>query len=132
MQIPSGTRPALMGAAAGAVVLAVAGFTYGGWVTGGTAQSMADDAAGNARMQLVAGLCVNKFVAEPDASAQLVKLKETKSWDRDDFIDAGGWSSIAGVDDGVRGVANECARQLAVMEMVPAEATVVPASADNG
>lgn len=132
MQIPPGTRPALMGAVAGAVVLAIAGFSYGGWVTGGTAQSMADTAASDARTQLVAGLCVNRFVAEPDASAQLVKLKEIKSWDRDDFIDEGGWASIDGVGDDVRGAANECARQLAAMEMVPAAAAVVPASADNG
>lgn len=133
MQIPMSTKPALLGAAAGAIALAIVGFSsYGGWVTGGTAQEMADKAGNDAGKQIVASLCVKKFAAAPDASAQLAKLKLVKSWERDNFIEDGGWSTIAGVEDGITGVADVCAEQLAAMDELPATAMPVEASADNG
>ena len=45
MNIPEWLKPALYGAAAGAGALAIIGFTWGGWVTGGTAKEMATDYA---------------------------------------------------------------------------------------
>lgn len=121
MQIPTWTKPALLGAAAGAVVLAIVGFSsYGGWVTGGTAQEMADTAGNDAGKQIVAALCVKKFAAAPGANMQLAKLKEAKSWERDNFIEDGGWSTIEGIEDGINGVADACAEQLAEMDELPA------------
>ncbi len=38
-------KPVLMGAVGGGIVLAVIGFAWGGWVTGGTAQEMAEELA---------------------------------------------------------------------------------------
>ncbi|MCY0147827.1 hypothetical protein OEG84_08905 [Hoeflea sp. G2-23] len=128
MQIPTWTKPALLGAAAGAVVLAIVGFSsYGGWVTGGTAQEMADKAGNDVGTQIVSALCVKKFVAAPGASMQLAKLKEAKSWDRDNFIEDGGWATIDGVEDGIDGVADACAEQLAAMDELPA-AVMAPAA----
>ncbi|WP_223475790.1 hypothetical protein [Oricola indica] len=130
MQIPEWMKPALTGAAAGAIALAIVGFGFAGWVTGGTAQEMSDKAARDAGVQVVASICVNQFAAAPNANMQLAKLKEAKAWDRDDFIEEGGWSTVAGVDEGVRGVAAECAKQLAAMDTLPSEAPMVP-NADN-
>ncbi|WP_322990283.1 hypothetical protein [Hoeflea sp.] len=130
MQIPTWTKPALLGAAAGAVVLAIVGFSsYGGWVTGGTAQEMADKAGNDVGTQIVSALCVKKFVAAPGASMQLAKLKEAKSWDRDNFIEDGGWATIDGVEDSIDGVADACADQLAAMDELPA-AVMAPEAAE--
>src|SRR4051812_21536765 len=75
--------------AIGAVVL---GFTWGGWVTGGTAGSMARDAAASARYELAADICVDRFKAGTDAPVQLVALKGMQgSWDRGSFVEKGGW-----------------------------------------
>jgi hypothetical protein len=52
----------------------VVGFSLGGWVTGGTAREMTSDAADRARHELAASVCVDRFAAAPDASAQLVSL----------------------------------------------------------
>ena len=41
MNIPIETKPALWGAAGGAVAAAIIGFTWGGWVTGGKAETSA-------------------------------------------------------------------------------------------
>lgn len=109
-------------------MLAIVGFSsYGGWVTGGTAQEMADKAGNDVGTQIVSALCVKKFVAAPGASMQLAKLKEAKSWDRDNFIEDGGWATIDGVEDGIDGVADACAEQLAAMDELPA-AVMAPAA----
>ncbi len=43
MRTPEWLKPGLYGAACGAVALAVIGFSWGGWVTGGMARTMAAD-----------------------------------------------------------------------------------------
>src|SRR5687767_4662112 len=45
MQTPEWLKPAVYGAACGAIGLAVVGFSWGGWVTGGTARTMAAEQA---------------------------------------------------------------------------------------
>lgn len=128
MQIPSWIRPALTGAAAGAAVLAIVGFSFGGWVTAGTASASVRDA----RTQLAARFCVNKFAAGPDAVAQLAILKKTKSWERDELIEEGGWASFSGIDGDLSGVADACAKQLTAMDSLPSMTQAVPTGVDNG
>ena len=65
MNIPEWLKPALYGAAAGAVALAIVGFSWGGWVTGGTAKQMA---ANRAKLEVVAALvpiCVEQSKQDP-------------------------------------------------------------------
>ncbi|QKV17127.1 hypothetical protein [Oricola thermophila] len=131
MQIPEWVKPAATGAAGGAVALAIVGFGFAGWVTGGTAQEMSSKAADEASVKVIAAICINQFAAGPNAKVELARLKEAKAWERDDFIEAGGWSTVAGVENGTRKVADECARQLAAMDELPVMMPKVP-TADNG
>ena len=48
----------------------VVGFSWGGWVTGGTAQDMAGDASEEARGQLASVVCAESFLAAPEAAHQ--------------------------------------------------------------
>lgn len=99
-----------------AVVVMVLGFTAGGWVTGGTAQQMAETAAEEARTELAASVCVEKFMSGPNAAAALADLKESNSWNRDDFVTDGGWVTLAGMEEPVEGAADLCADKLVEME----------------
>lgn len=102
---------------AGAVVLTiVVGFAWGGWTTGGSAREMARDAADDARAQLAATLCVHQFMNAADAGTQLTALKAESRWQRDNFLEEGGWVVIAGLDDMPDGTANLCAQRLVEME----------------
>ena len=47
-------KPVLMGAVGGAVALAIVGFSWGGWVTGGTAETMANKQAKSAMVAALA------------------------------------------------------------------------------
>lgn len=103
---------ACVGCAVGAIIV---GFTWGGWVTGGTARSMAEDASAGARDQLVAAICVDRFQAGTDAVAQLVALKALKNWDRNSFIEKGGWMTMPDKGASTSAAARLCADQLAAL-----------------
>lgn len=98
--------------AACAVATIVVGFAWGGWVTGGTAKTMAAQAATEARAQLAASVCVERFQKGPDAVAQLTALQNSDTWKRDTFIESGGWATLAGMKQPVEGAASLCVKQL--------------------
>lgn len=118
---------------AGAAVAAIAiGFTFGGWTTGGTAREMANDAAQDARAQLAATLCVENFVSAPDANSNWAELKETTSYQQDNYIEDGGWAMLEGMEDLVNGATDICADRLVAMEALPARnAEIAPATTDG-
>ncbi|HZS83560.1 MAG TPA: hypothetical protein VFA50_11855 [Stellaceae bacterium] len=102
----------------------VIGFTWGGWVTGGTAAQMASAAADNANAKLAAAFCVNQFEKSPDAAAKFASLKKTDSWERDDFITKGGWVTLPGVKEPISGAADLCVQQLMSTKLPPVKAAV--------
>ncbi len=92
----------------------VVGFTWGGWVTGGTAQDMAGDASNEARGQLASVVCAESFLAAPDAAVQLAALKEIdSSYQQRQFVEKGGWAIMPGEDSSDRRGADLCAKVLA-------------------
>jgi hypothetical protein len=105
---------------ASALTMAI-GFTWGGWMTTGRASVMTDLAVRDARAKLVADLCVHNFVSSSDAAENLKALKAKSSWERDDFINEGGWAKIAGIDGTVAKAADTCADQLVNLKELPAE-----------
>jgi hypothetical protein len=100
------------------------GFTWGGWVTGGTATDRAETAAENAVATLAADVCFTKFMAAPDVQVSLAALKEESSYARKGFVEKGGWATIAGQEKPIKGAAEICADRLAEAE-APA-ATAIP------
>jgi hypothetical protein len=98
--------------AACVVATAVIGFTWGGWVTGGTATRMAAVAAAGANAQMAAAVCIIRFENGPDASAQLAALKKAESYNRSDLIEKGGWATMPGSKDPVEGAVLICAQKL--------------------
>lgn len=114
----------------GAVVLTmIVGFTWGGWVTGGTAAKQVKAAGEQAAARLAANICVHRFLTAPDAQAKLAELKKTDTWERDSFVEKGGWVTFAEMKKPVDGAAELCAEKLASAK-VPA-ATAVEASQET-
>jgi len=110
------SKTVLFWSCAGCVVATmIAGFTWGGWVTGGTAEEMVADAADQARAETAAAVCVEEFMRQADAGVQLASLKEiSSSWGREDFVEEGGWAMIA--DEEYDDAAEFCAERLMKME----------------
>ncbi|WGF89626.1 hypothetical protein [Marinivivus vitaminiproducens] len=112
---------------ASVVATIAVGFSYGGWVTGGTARDMVDEASTGARAQLASDICVYRFSNSADFGPQLAALKEERSWSRDSFIEDGGWATLAGMTEPVADAAELCADELAAMDAPTTEATTTEA-----
>jgi hypothetical protein len=117
MQVPASIKPAIWGAIGGAVAAMIIGFTWGGWVTGGTAGRMATTSAQDATVLALTPACVIKAEQQPE---QLVLLKAESSWRREDFVTKAGW--VANVNEKYRSaVATACASALVeAMDAKPA------------
>jgi hypothetical protein len=100
-----------------AVATIVVGFTWGGWTTGGTARSTAQDAALSSRNELAAAVCVDRFKAAADSPAQLVALKALGGWDRGSFVEKGGWAAMPDKVEPSNGTARLCGEKLAALEV---------------
>ena len=112
-KLPAETSPFLWGAASGALALAIVGFTWGGWVSGATAEQIAATRADAATVAALTPICVTQFRAGPKARASLAALKDAKSWEQADYIRNGGWATMPGSkDEPNRQVAAACAEAL--------------------
>jgi hypothetical protein len=134
------SKAVLFWACAGSVVVAtIVGFSWGGWVTGGSAAKMAEKSAAQARQELAAVVCVDRFMAAPDVGVQLTALKDIESpYAQGKFVEDGGWAIIvpagnppdrkASADD--RKAAGLCAAELAKRENpMPAKAAQIDGEA---
>jgi hypothetical protein len=76
----------LLGIAVGFVLAVAIGFNWVGpgfgWVTGGTVDKIADNRAETAVIAVLAPVCAEKFLAQPDVAARKVALAKTDSWTR--------------------------------------------------
>ncbi len=106
-------KPILMGAVGGAVALAIIGFSWGGWVTGGTADEMATDRADSAVISALAPICVAQFQQQSGFDNKLSELNDIRSFQRATFIEEGGWATMPGSDAGSKDVARACAEMIA-------------------
>ena len=105
-------KPGFWGAIGGAILLAIIGFAWGGWVTGGTAQKMAEEMAEDAVVGRLAPICVEQYNQDSEKVRKLEELKAESSWKRKDYIEKQGWATISGQTNPDRNVAEKCAEML--------------------
>jgi hypothetical protein len=125
------SKTVLFWACAGSVIAAtIVGFSWGGWVTGGSAMEMAEESAAQARQELAAVVCVDRFMAAPDAGVQLTVLQEiTTPRAQGKFVEDGGWAIIVPASSPTdykarandRKAAGLCAEELVKREIPTAE-----------
>jgi hypothetical protein len=111
VKIPIETKPALWGIAGGAAALAIIGFSWGGWLTGGKAEAATLTRVNDAVVVALAPVCVDNFQRAGDAGANLAKLKKIEAWSQGDFVEKGGWATVPGIPPSERtsAVAKACA-----------------------
>lgn len=97
------------------VLTMIIGFAWGGWVTGGTAERMAEVMAADAVSHRLVPICVDQFNQDPDKDQKLIELKEIQSYQRDDYVKEQGWATIPGEDEPDGKVAVECAKLLVLI-----------------
>jgi alpha/beta superfamily hydrolase len=106
-------RAGLWGAAAGAIALAIVGFNWGGWVTGGSAETLATNRAATAVVAALTPICVEKFRQAADAPTNLAEMRKAAYvWDQSKFVEKGGWATMPGSTEPNSAVARACAESL--------------------
>jgi len=103
----------LQGAVAGAVVTMIVGFNWGGWTLRSTVDMVAKERANSAVVVALAPVCVDKFRQAPNAIENLSELNKFRfDWDRDLFVEKGGWATMPGATLPDSAVARICAETL--------------------
>jgi alpha/beta superfamily hydrolase len=91
------TKTVLIWSMVAAVILTmIVGFTWGGWVTAGTAQETAEEAV----VERLALICVDQFKQDPETAQKFIEFVETRSYQQDDD----------------RNVADACAKLIALID----------------
>ena len=102
----------LWGAVGGAIALAIVGFNWGGWVTGGGAQAMAKEIAASAVAERLGTICVAQLNRDKAKDQKLKAIRDKDIWDRGRFIETQSWAIMPGDEKPESGVADACAKQL--------------------
>ena len=105
-------RRGLWSAIGGAIVLVIVGFSWGGWVTGGTAKQTAEKMAADAVTDRLASISAAQFNQDLEKDQKLKKLEETNTWERDDYVAEQGWATMPGEKEADSKVAGKCAKLL--------------------
>ena len=126
MQVPSilqgeSRTRLLQGIATGAVASMVIGFSWGGWMTGGTAEKLAAERADDAVVTALTPICVEKFMLDNNAKANLAVLQKISSnWEQGQYLEKGGWATQPGATSSDYHLARACAEKL-VQVKTPAQ-----------
>lgn len=105
-------KPGIYGALIGAVAVGIIGFTWGGWVTGGTAH---DRAMNMSRDDVVAALvpvCLDNARSDPNRDAKMTTIRDASSYKRRDAVMDAGWATVPGAEAPDRDIAQACLAEL--------------------
>lgn len=115
MKVPTWLKPMLAGIVIGAILLAIVGFNWWGWVTTGTAEEMAEEMSETAVTTLIVSTftqsCVNQAQqADPALLRELAT--ESSSYSQENMIEDAGWATIPGKESPNSDLAGACLENL--------------------
>jgi hypothetical protein len=72
----------------------IIGFSWGGWMTGGTANKLAAEQADTTVLAALTPLCVERFMRDSGAKANLAALQKVSlNREQGDYLEKGGWAT---------------------------------------
>jgi len=95
----------ILGLIAGAIIVMIIGFAWGGWTTSSTTKKISEEAV----LASQAAICVAQFIKDPNHKEKLKELGELDSWKRAEFIEKGGWDKMPGQEKAGFLVSRACA-----------------------
>lgn len=112
MTTPDWLKPGIYGAIGGAVLVAIVGFSWGGWMTSSSANTMASEMARNDVITAMIPVCVGLSRADPTREAQLASIRDVAAYRQRDAVMATGWATMPGADAPSRDLAQACIAEL--------------------
>ena len=108
--------PFIWGIVIGAIALLIVIFWTGWVVTSSTAEAEGKQMAKEAVLENLVPICVELYLQDPYKVVRFGVLKETSSYQRDDYVEEMGWATMPGSESPVRGIADNCAKQIIELE----------------
>lgn len=114
MKTPEWLKPGIYGALLGAAFVGIVGFSWGGWMTGGNAEKMANKMAQDEVVAALVPFCLDMSRADNERIAKLATIREASSFKRRDAVMETGWATMPGSDAPNRDIAQACLAALDV------------------
>lgn len=108
MQNITWLRPGLWGAVCGAAALAIVGFSWGGWVTSGSAQKTAGIERTSAIAAALTPYCLDRAKSDPASAQVMADLNAAGTYGRSDVIKKAGWATPLGSTEPNPDLAQAC------------------------
>ncbi|MHA7775397.1 hypothetical protein [Roseibium sp. M-1] len=108
MNTPVWLKPATIGAFFGAVAVTIVGFSWGGWVTGGNADRMANKLSHNNVIAALVPVCIDKSHTDTQRVDKLASIRESSVFQRRSALMEAGWATVPGSDTADRDLAEAC------------------------
>lgn len=114
MNTPEWLKPGIYGAVIGAAAVSILGFTWGGWVTGGTAEERAMALSHDDVVAAMVPVCLDMAQTDPDRAAKLAVIRDAQTYQRRNALMEAGWATVPGFDAPDRDIAQACLASLDV------------------
>lgn len=108
MSTPEWLKPGIYGALIGAAFVGIVGFSWGGWVTGSSAEKMASEMAEDSVIAALVPFCLERSRTDNERIAKLATIREASSFKRRDAVMETGWATMPGTDGPNRDLAQAC------------------------
>jgi hypothetical protein len=108
MKIPAWPKPVALGVLIGAIAVSTVGFSWGGWVTGGTAVKMANTMSHEKVIAALVPVCVDLSRTDAERAAKMAEIRETSAYQRRTVLMGTGWATMPGADNADRDLAQAC------------------------
>lgn len=108
MTTPEWLKPGIYGALIGAAFVGIVGFSWGGWVTGSSAEKMASEMAEDSVIAALVPFCLERSRTDNERIAKLATIREASSFKRRDAVMETGWATMPGTDGPNRDLAQAC------------------------
>ncbi len=108
MNTPTWLKPGIYGAVIGAALVGFVGFTWGGWVTGGTANDMAMSMARNDVVAAMVPVCLDMARTDPERMAKMATIRTASTYQQSTALMEAGWATMPGRDAPDREIARAC------------------------
>ncbi|WP_073125211.1 hypothetical protein [Palleronia salina] len=123
MNTPDWLKPGVYGAVIGAALVGTLGFTWGGWVTEGTASDRATSMSQQDVIAAMVPVCLEMARTDPKRSAKIEAIREASPYQRRDALMEAGWATVPGAEAPDRDIAEAC--------LGPLDIDAVPAPTSN-
>ncbi|MEM9761494.1 MAG: hypothetical protein AAF968_03115 [Pseudomonadota bacterium] len=110
--MPDWIQPGAYGVVVGAIAVSAIGFSWGGWVTGSSAERMASQRAEASVVNALIPVCLDISNRDSDRAKKLVVIADAPTFSRRDALMKTGWATMPGMEGPDRDLAEACVASL--------------------